>query len=493
MELFMTNFDFSLSKAQVSEELATILHQPPFNTSWGGLINFSVHLHRPRPFQNRTGTLTLPDVEIGEHFLNSHSCVRIGSRDIKFHRSRKSPRREIVEKIKALPYINPHIEEQRKEREREVATGDVRMNVLQFGWLCRDYAISVECECHCDGHISFNLERREIRIKIYMEDGTYSLAIAPSSINHLSASGMECALVFELNFPPSYEKDQQLLSLPGLFAFPLPIPRTKLSYLPIPNHERVAPFTSLIIRVVCASEYDLQKFRHLCEVARFYRVEDYEYHVVHRDLFSETAMSAVQRSLEELDWPVAFQLESLLRGMAIDYVEANQLIPVLHETIGSKGKIFTANSIRNFRNKVKSQFHHEGEDGASFDIVQLFHQTVTQPNHRDNLVSARPSDGRLYESLHVEVTPTTMFLSGPFPERSNRVIRAYGTENHENFLRVSFVDEGGLHIHFDQEIDGRKFIQSRVGPLLFHGLQIAGREFDFLAYSQSGLKEHSVW
>jgi RNA-dependent RNA polymerase len=189
--------------------------------------------------------------------------------------------------------------------------------------------------------------------------------------------------------------------------------------------------------VVCASAEDLEFFRVFC------RVEDHGYHIVYRDLFSETAMSAVQRSLEELDWPVAFQLESLLRGMAIDYVEANQLIPEIQETIRSKGKLFTANSIRNFKNEVKSHFHHEDEDEASFDIVQLFRQTVTQQSDLDNLVSSRRGDN---ESLHVEVTPTTMFLSGPFPERSNRVIRAYDTENQENFLRVSFVDERGLHI-----------------------------------------------
>jgi hypothetical protein len=203
-------------------------------------------------------------------------------------------------------------------------------------------------------------------------------------------------------------------------------------------------------------------------------------------------MTTVQWALDELDWPVAFQLEALLRGTAIDYVEAIQLIPEIYETVGSRGKLFTTIAIRNFKDKVKAYFHNEDDDGASFNIVEFFRQTAIQSSDQDNSMSSQP-DGSLYESLHVEVTPTTMFLSGPFPERSNRVIRAYDVENQESFLRVSFVDEGGFHIRFDREVDGREFIQSRVGPLLFEGLEVAGRKFDFLAYSQSALKEHSVW
>jgi len=107
--------------------------------------------------------------------------------------------------------------------------------------------------------------------------------------------------------------------------------------------------------------------------------------------------------------------------------------------------------------------------------------------------SLQPTDERLFNSFHVMMTPTSMFLEGPFPERSNTVVRCYDTVHHESFLRVSFVDEGRLRYQFDRDIDGPGFIRSRVDEFLLNGLTFAQREFQFLAYSQSALKEHSVW
>ena len=97
----------------------------------------------------------------------------------------------------------------------------------------------------------------------------------------------------------------------------------------------------------------------------------------------------------------------------------------------------------------------------------------------------------VFDCLHVIVTPTTIVLDGPFPERSNRIIRSY-PGHHFNFLRVSFADESHLQHRFDRQVDGRQYIQERVGSALLNGLAIAGSYFKFLAYSQSALKEHAV-
>jgi RNA-dependent RNA polymerase len=85
-----------------------------------------------------------------------------------------------------------------------------------------------------------------------------------------------------------------------------------------------------------------------------------------------------------------------------------------------------------------------------------------------------------------------MYLDGPFTEQSNRVIRAHDAHQ-DCFLCVSFVDEACLQCRFDREVDGREFIKTRVGPLLYNGLMIAARRFEFLAYSQPSLREHAVW
>lgn len=61
------------------------------------------------------------------------------------------------------------------------------------------------------------------------------------------------------------------------------------------------------------------------------------------------------------------------------------------------------------------------------------------------------------------------------------------------FVRVAFRDEDRLQYRWDREVDGATFVRERVGGILHHGFTIAGRKFEFLGYSQSQLRSHSVF
>ena len=79
-----------------------------------------------------------------------------------------------------------------------------------------------------------------------------------------------------------------------------------------------------------------------------------------------------------------------------------------------------------------------------------------------------------------------------YPIQSYRALRQYG--NHlNNFYRASFYGKHCLQYKWDREVDGSKFLQDRVGGTLKTGIILAGRHFEFLAYSSSALREHSVW
>lgn len=492
----MKSIDFSLSKTQVVAELAQVLHRGPYQSSpEDEPINFNVQLHRPKnPLHNNKGTgiLTLPTVEIGQLFLTLHGSdwprnpVMMGSRATKFLLSTRPLNPEIVEKINRLPFANPPI----RGRPQVPATPKVRFTVVQFGWICRDYSFSVECEkiLSDPGNVTFENDRREIHINFRLEEKQYLIVIAFSSIDSISAStnmDREHALFFDLNTPPSYEKEQESASHdPSPGRAPL---RLKRPYLPIPEHDRVAPFASLSIRVVCTSDKDLSDFHDFCKKAQLRKVDDYDYLVVRRNLFSLPVMTRIRAHLKELDWAVAFQMESLLRSMAIDFQEADALFPAIVQTVAQQGNQFAAAAIRSFRNKAFL------ENEVDFNIVESFREAVADLTFRGDIMAPLPTDGSLYESFHVEVTPTTFHLEGPFTEQSNRVIRGYDAKYHTCFLRVSFLDEAHLHYRFDREVDGREFIQSRLGPLLYDGLNVAGQRFEFLAYSQSALKDHAVW
>jgi RNA-dependent RNA polymerase len=125
----------------------------------------------------------------------------------------------------------------------------LELKAVQFGWICRDHMFSVD---------------------------------------------REHALVFCLNAPPSYEKE------------PVSGKRLKLSHLPIPDHERLAPFTLMAIRIVCCSQNDIRLFRKLCRIAHLNRVDEYDYPVDHRDLFALDDMIKVHDQLCRLPWIVAF-------------------------------------------------------------------------------------------------------------------------------------------------------------------------------------------
>lgn len=112
---------------------------------------------------------------------------------------------------------------------------------------------------------------------------------------------------------------------------------------------------------------------------------------------------------------------------------------------------------------------------------------------QEKLGNVRPGApaGRFY-CHRVTVTPTRLILEGPNILQSNRVIREY--EGYEgNFIRVDFRDEDRLQYRWDREVDGGSFVRHRVGGLLKDGFELAGKQFDFLAYSSSALREHAVW
>lgn len=43
------------------------------------------------------------------------------------------------------------------------------------------------------------------------------------------------------------------------------------------------------------------------------------------------------------------------------------------------------------------------------------------------------------------------------------------------------------------EVDGTTLLTERVGGILKHGFELGGRQYEFLAYSSSALREHAVW
>jgi hypothetical protein len=232
---------------------------------------------------------------------------------------------------------------------------------------------------------------------------------------------------------------------------------------------------------------DLRTFRTLCKTARLSAPKDYPYHAEHLALFSETDLDQYRRWTSTLDWNVAFQLESLLRGRIADVKEVLSIRRLVDNMLDHKGADYTASLLRSVAHDAS--FEVQGVDeGAFADAIKRY---ANEFSWSPSPHPWGPKDG-IFNCLHVSISPTSMTLGGPYPERSNRVLRTYA-ENYDSFIRVSFVEETKLRYQQDREIDGPAFIGRWVSPILHNGITIAGRQFHFLAYSQSALKTHTVW
>jgi RNA-dependent RNA polymerase len=432
--------------------------------------------------------------------------VSIGTRVLRFSKSKKDVRSDVVETIRRLPYLDAQALKEREDRERaaaELRASPMSVRTIQFGWECRDSVFSVEWEKKdyedkCS--IFFGDNPRELRIKYFAPSETRIIAIRFSQIiwaaTSLSVEGQP-TIFLSLETPPSFEREitparagqilasQQLYPNTTIYDIE---PRQRLAAFD-DDHARVAPYTSLAMRLVCRARKDVMQFRRFCHQANLVPL-DFDYPVEYRDRFSARNMARLQAWLQDLDLEVAFQVEALTRVLIVDVQEMLDLRADIDQLVETNGVRYASALLRHFAGQVRMLFWADESNESRESVQQCF-----QRSQKEFKLQAPPSTSAagdaVFDCLHVIQTPTTMHLEGPFPERSNRVIRSY-PNRHLNFLRVSFADESHLQYRFDREVDGREFIASRVGGALKSGISVAGRRFRFLAYSQSALKEHAV-
>ena len=507
----MTNIGFAAKPDQLKIELAGILHKPPYSNlpCPQSPMNLDVVIHRKKPSApQRSGILTVPTRDIGAAFLRDfggHAPARslvLGTR-IKFQQGKNAPRPHVLEEVRRLPYVDPRLKQERERLATDLRSRTIPLCAVQFGWECRDNVFSVEWERTyprgCE--LVYDEELREFHVRTRQGNTTAFIIIRASQIAWASA-GMDKAesphlpiIFLSLSYPPSYETDQTttLQELFGVLSISdRPIPRQRWSHFE-GDQAPFSPFISTTLRLICHRSADIDVFSDLCHYASM-QVDEFLYPTVRRGLFSLEMQEQYAQWTLRLPWTVAFQIEAITKGLYVDLKEAVGLDAKITAMMQAKGDAYTAQFLKHFATQVKTLFWYADETRTPTGSVEdLFSRCETEftPPSRTRRLRGPPNPDN-FDCLHVTVTPTTINLDGPYPERSNRVMRSYPA-NHDSFLRVNFVDETGLQYRFDRQVDGRAFIQRRVGTILADGLDIAGRHFEFLAYSQSALKEHAVW
>ncbi|KAI0757093.1 RdRP-domain-containing protein [Daedaleopsis nitida] len=472
MEIHLSRVAFGTDVHRLKMELANILHRPPFLPSTDNPFNFEVSLFpQKRPGPWRSASLTLPSVDIGNTFLqwyggkNARCQLILGAIRVSFDQSHKPPRRETLERVRRMPYEDPRVAQAREQQTTEFRATLVQLKTVQFGWECRDHVYSIEWERKDYSILRFDGDRREFRVQVPGLDDTRTIAIRVSQVSWISASP-----------PPNFESESSVASMAATLGGQTDIPQRQRWSAFDETHEAVAPYTSLAIRLECASLDDLNIFRNLARVAHV-QVGNFSYPIERRGLFSEALRERYDLWVRGLPWTVAFHIEALLRSWLADVSEVLSLREPIDRVLRRYKREYTAALLRDFITQAKTLFWY------GTDQFHPEHASQHQPKYTANTVSglfAQVRDQFVYKPLETplltgDVTAPfhCLHLIGPYPERSNR----------DCFLRY----------RFDRDVDGRSFIDRRVKRILLDGITIAGAHFTFLAYSQSALKEHSVW
>ncbi|KAI0341621.1 RdRP-domain-containing protein [Trametopsis cervina] len=483
MELYINNIDPSATVYKLKRAIAQALHGSRFRAFQAMPINFEVVIYPQNTAgQLRSGALTVPTNEIGRRFLQEYTYtmkkIMIGNRALAFKTSHRAPRLELVQKITMLPYVDPQALEERQAIIEELRSRQVQVTAIQFGWECRDGAFSIEWERQVGGQLIFDLDKREYRVTYELDDERRTVAIRSSQVSWAAmgtdVSAAKPSIFFSLYHPPRFEGETLTIpggvvhdSPPGLPRSPSNATRRRRSALE-DDHIPYAPYTSLAVRFVCSELDRVEDLEYFAELAH---IRTFRTHpaCVRLGLFSPASQAAYATFIATLQFEVAFQVEALVRNHLVDLQELLKLRKHIEWMVSRKKNEYTAAFIRHLGLQAREPSWHKT---SSKDPVETLADT--------------------FACLHVVITPTRMVLDGPFPEKNNRVMRQY-PDNVSSFLRVSFKDDDGLQYRMDRDVDDRAFIHERFGGVLNGGIHITSHHFEFLAYSQSGLKQHAVW
>lgn len=531
MEIFIPNVPKSASELDVRSAMRQELHLPQFSPSTP--INFHVRLFKDKKGRNQgQGILTLPTRDLGVRFLDEYGAygrrkVLVRNTSLSLRESNKPVDKTIIDHITRSPYADDtHAQKQEQQTALLRDHGELSIAKIQFCWWCRDNRISVEWEhvVSSPSRLSFLPESRQIEVAVAKTrtiggglsfgiydledmkvDQTFHILFSYLDVQHFSAhvcpdDGAPVLVLFLYN-PPSYisEADGPLSGLFG--SGPIRTQQSALDLLDSTTgrpHSEIAPYCSMCIRLVCSSREGPATFRRLLRNTGLgLPVHRDPYQIIHANLWSAANLRAYQEWRKELPFFHAYMVESLLNSLALDPRELlNLKEPILGlvgegQARGRRGNDYVAMVLSAFAQAAMELIGPELDDQS---VLRCFKATKRRLDHpmSNNLLTKRDDDG-IFLCFHVIVTPTRILYEGPVPERSNRVIRSYPPSCHQNFVRVSFMDERKHKIHYNGDFDSALWVRNRVGGCLKNSLQLAGRSFNFLAFSQSALKNHSVW
>ncbi|KZO99422.1 RdRP-domain-containing protein [Calocera viscosa TUFC12733] len=438
------------------------------------------------------------------------SIVHLAGQTLRFAKFSDRPFPRRVEELNTLPFVDPKAEYDEKQLEKDI--GDpVPFHKLQFGRRTRNpdgrftNTFSIEWEVLLSSEetpeVMFDVPQREVEVRFrkmrYPDSIHYAVVIPwPRVLSMLwddGATSGEYSAMFHLEVAPSFERLPETRDGRGT--------RLKLNFLSFHDdcsHEPLAPYISTTMRIVFNDRPSLVQFRDAAKRAFGFAVKPRWTAIAGERLRLFERIEEVERWMETLDLRVALQCSALYSNGYLNPSEVLSLrtdIDKLVDLEQYRDKPQTlANLLSLFADRLERSQYAAMSMRSTAEVNPAPLHTLLQDVAATASAETkqRPGKSTMIPACAAIVTPTSVHLEGPYMDQSNSVLRMYPDHQHY-FLRLKFANEDHLPLFNDRDVDSRLFVRYRVGVTLREGLMIGGRHFEFLAYSLSALRQHSVW
>lgn len=393
-----------------------------------------------------------------------------------------------------------------------------------FGRFLRDGSFSSRVSTPGTAKVSCDLERREVRLTFHPQlptsdedDDPFGFSIDWEEIlgyQIITASYVPTniaalvGVVYTGAMPTAQEEDTTILFIranaPPVFTLQTFHDHNDFDAKPERlvgfGHGFPMPHGSHSLMLAFRSQLDAIRFTDACRDSLHLRYSQ-ELHVrIHDHSSNSDHVDKIHDFLSKISYRLAFEVYKAYTDSVLSAAEILSLgvaiLSLQTEHSDDAPEIFRTFALvlggqSASRTPRRRRLQRKAREGAITSLLaQATHDFMRERQKPRPLLSPPPQSG-VYLSYHLIITPTRPILEGPFPDQSNSVLRRYG--HPECFLRVSFQDENRSKLRRSVDYSIGDILSQRYCPILLNGIRVAGRQFHFLGYSMSGLKEHSVW
>lgn len=198
-----------------------------------------------------------------------------------------------------------------------------------------------------------------------------------------------------------------------------------------------------------------------------------------------------------LPFGLLYQLHRLARNGVLPPHKVRNLLPTVSRILDQRDADTALSAVRRLYYRIPfagpETLAGELSVHALEDILWAFSDAYSQYQYSpENPYQIAKTYTHINLVHKVVVTPAGLFLDGPEPEPTNRVLRRYDRHT-DDFIRVVFQDEDGGSVRYDPRASQEKIFHGRFKQILDNHIPIAGKFFSFLGFSHSSLRAQSCW